>query len=337
MRGNEKIAEERKIPIDDPIFSFTDPVVIEKYLASDVLDRMSSEVVIGHLAVFLANARGTDDLDEVARFFDVANSQELLVNIGLAAADRKKDPKSYDIRSKRMFDDLINISNIVSAQVLDYYLRQSSGRKNVAVYLGKAHEEIVRMDLSQIPENMRLSDNKIRDLLQARIRARLERTLRLSGVKDNLRGRRYDSLPKCTEPDPRIDSRESSTKNDRLAEKLDEISSLPKDIRSIIEEWSGNLFGLGYVRKRGYKEYLNSDSSLHQIWGAAVMLQIMVESAKSKNRDLTFIEISMVRNAFLKAANTRRKDCSIRQADQIEKLSRNIKFLAEIIKKLKYE
>ena len=124
---------------------------------------------------------------------------------------------------------------------------------------------------------------------------------------------------------------------DRISGVLGEMSQLPEGIRTIIERWSDNLFDLKYVRSRGCKEYLSSDSSLHQIWGAAALLAEKVEAAKSENRDLTPVEIKEAENAFLKAAATRRKDADMYagQGDEIEELSKNIKFLAEIIEKLK--
>jgi 2,4-dienoyl-CoA reductase-like NADH-dependent reductase (Old Yellow Enzyme family) len=94
---------------------------------------------------------------------------------------------------------------------------------------------------------------------------------------------------------------------------------------------------LEYVRNRGYQKYLNSDNSLHQIWGAVALLAEKVDKAKSENRDLTTEEIKEVESAFLKAANSRRKagDNYISQGDEIEELSKNIGTLAEIVRRLK--
>ena len=60
-----------------------------------------------------------------------------------------------------MLNDLAEISNIVSAHVLDYYLRQYKDRCNVALYLGKGHEDIVTLDLKSIPKRLRFNDEEI--------------------------------------------------------------------------------------------------------------------------------------------------------------------------------
>ncbi len=167
-----KMAEEKKIPVEDPVFSPFEAEVIELYLASNKTGKISREILIGQVAATSANARGTSDLKEVAMFLGVASSNELYSNMVLAATEKSKDPEGYSARSKQMFDDLMEISNAVSVQVLDYYLRQNPARTNIALYLGKAHEGIVAMDVSQIPDNLRFNDGQIKDLLDRRERAR---------------------------------------------------------------------------------------------------------------------------------------------------------------------
>jgi len=333
----KRIAEEKKIPIEDPVFHPSQAEVIELYLASDKAKKISREILIGQLAANLVNARGTSDLEEVATVLGVASSQELYLNMALAAAEKGKDPEGYSARVKQMYDDLLEISNLVSAQVLDYFLRQNPTRKRVALYLGKDHEQIVRMDLSQIPENLKFSDDQIKELLDRRERARVAQVLRAFGIK--LTGE--EEIPSSLEPatqrkvEPRTER--APSKKTRIAEVLSEISDIPENLRTVIEKWSNNLFGLEHVRSRGYQKYLNSDNSLHQIWGAAALLAEKVDAAKSEDRDLTTEEIKEVESAFLKAANSRRKDADvyISQGDEIEELSKNIGTLAEILRRLK--
>ena len=333
----KRIAEEKKIPIEDPVFHPFQAEVIELYLASDKAKKISREILIGQLAATLANARGTSNLEEVATVLGVASSQELYFNMALAAAEKGKDPEEYSARSKQMFDDLTEISNLISAQVLDYLLRQNPTRKHVALYLGKVHEKIVEMDLSQIPENLKFSDDQIKALLNRRERARVVQILKTFGIK--LTGE--EEIPSSLEPatqrkiEPKTEA--APGKKTRIAKVISEIPNIPEKLRIIIEKWSDNLFGLEYIRNRGYQKYLNSDNSLHQIWGAAALLAEKVDTAKSENRDLTTEEIKEVESAFLKAANSRRKDADnyISQGDEIEELSKNIDTLAKIIKKLK--
>jgi hypothetical protein len=333
----KRIAEEKKIPIEDPVFSPFQAEVIELYLASDKAGKISREILIGQLAGTLANARGTSDLEEVATILGVASSQELYLNMVLAAAEKGRDPEGYSARSKQMFDDLTEISNLVSAQVLDYFLRQNPARKHVALYLGKVHEGIVGMDLSQIPENLKFSDDQIRELLNRRERARVVQVLRAFGIK--LTGK--EEIPSSLEPatqrkvEPKTET--APDKKTRTAEVISEMPDIPKKLRTVIEKWSNNLFGLEHVRSRGYQKYLNSDNSLHQIWGAAALLAEKVDAAKSEDRDLTTEEIKEVESAFLKAANSRRKDADvyISEGDEIEELSKGVGTLAKIVRRMK--
>jgi len=133
------------------------------------------------------------------------------------------------------------------------------------------------------------------------------------------------------EPAPREDE---ETK--KINEAINEITNIPEDVRTVIKKWSRDLFGLKDVRNRGYQEYLNSDNSLHQIFGAAALLAEKVDVAKAEDRDLTPEEIKDVENAFLKAANSRRKEkYRSHEGDEIEELSKNIDTLAEIVRRLK--
>jgi len=193
------------------------------------------------------------------------------------------------------------------------------------------------MDLSKVPENLKFSDDQIKALLNRRERARVVQTLKTFGIK--LTGE--EEIPSSLEPatqkkiEPKTEA--APGKKTRIAKEISEIPNIPEKLRVIIEKWSDNLFGLEYVRNRGYQKYLNSDNYLHQIWGAAALLAEKVDTAKSENRDLTTEEIKEVESAFLKAANSRRKDADnyISQGDEIEELSKNIDTLAKIIKKLK--
>lgn len=331
-----KIAEEKKIPIDDPVFHPFQAEVIELYLASDRAGKIPREILIGQLAATLANARGTSDLEEVAIVFGAASSQELYLNMVLAAAEKDIDPEEYSVRSKQMFDDLAEISNVVSAQVLDHYLRQNPTRRHVALYLGKDHEGIVEIDLSQIPDNLKFSDGQIKELLDKREKARVTQVLRAFGIK--LSGE--EEIPSALEPNTQRAEPKTEpvpSRKTRTAEVLNEMSDIPENLRILIEKWSDDLFDLEYVRSRGYQEYLNSDSSLHQIWGAATLLADRVDMAKSENRELTAEEMTAIKDAFLKAANSRRKnaDVYVSQGDEIEELSKGVVTLVEIIKRFK--
>lgn len=185
------IARQRKIPVEDPIFYKFETDIIELYLGSDEARVLPKEIVIGQAAADLAYARGTTDLEEVANLLGVRSSDEVMQNMMLANDEKKKDPDAYIELSGRMLDDLTEISNIVSAQVLDYYLRRYKSRPNVAVYLGKAHENIVTLDPSSIPDRLRFDDKKIRAMIQDRDDTQARQVLRAFGIDLPNREKRF--------------------------------------------------------------------------------------------------------------------------------------------------
>lgn len=65
------------------------------------------------------------------------------------------------------------------------------------------------------------------------------------------------------------------------------------------------MFGLEYVRQRGYQRYLDSDSALEQIWDSAALLAEVVDKARSEGRELTPKERERVKENFRKASITR--------------------------------
>lgn len=329
-----KIAEEKKIPIEDPVLDPFHPEVIRLYLASARAGKISREILIGQMGATLENAKGTMDLEEISAVLGVANSQELYSNIYLAAAEKNKDPEGYLVRSKQMFDDLTEISNLVSAQVLDYYLRQNPTRKHVALYLGISHEGIIKMDLSQIPDNLRFSDQQIKDLLDRRERTEFTRILRTFGIKLS----EGEEIPPAIEPTTqREETRTGGTPNrkTRIVEVLSEMADMPDSLRNVIEKWSDNLFGLKDINRERILKYLNSESSLCQIWGAAALLAEKVDVAQLENREMTSEEVTEVEKAFFKAAGSRRK-YAVSEGNELEELSKGIKVLAKVIQRLNF-
>jgi len=332
-RVAKALAVERGIPIDDPILHPFQPDVIKYYLASGQTNNVAKEILIGQLAGLLAKEAGNSDLKAIANFLNVANEQELLIYMIQAAAQKVKDPDGYAARFKQTLEDLIKISNLVSAQVLEYYLRHNPNMKNVVVYLGKAHEEIVEMDTTQIPEALKLSDKQIKSLI---IRREIMDKMQLLIVGDIPSEDHMAPQPSpFADPNSQAEATQLPTIADRVSEALTEDPALPEDVRKIIIKWANNLFDLKHLPSNGYEEYLNSNASLQQIWGAARLLADKVEKAKLENRNLTPAELHEAKNAFLKAATTRRGvKMFAHQGDEITVLADNVLVLADIIKKL---
>lgn len=122
----------------------------------------------------------------------------------------------------------------------------------------------------------------------------------------------------------------------RLAQIIDGMPDLPPVLRYVISKWSENIFGLDYVRSRGFQKYLDSDSSLDQVWGAAALLAERVEGAKKESRNLSTQEIEETRQAFFRAAESRAKDAEQyrSQKDELMEIAKGVDKIAQIIEKL---
>lgn len=329
----KKLAQERKIPIVNPIAHPYQKEIIGLYLTSVTDKSMKNESVMGQLAAQIFNARGTNNFEEVASFLEI-NPLELHASVLLAVGEKDKDPVSYTAKSKEMNDSLTRISNLVSAQVLDYYLRQYPERSNVAVYLGKLHEEIVNLDLSSIPERLRFSDEKIKEMIQAKEEKRVEQLLKSVGINLPKKEKPIESSSTQSHREPNSKLQEED-KKDKVSKILDEMSDVPNLLKTLIIKWSKNLFGLNYVRKRGYQRYLNSDSSLDQIWGAGALLADRVDNAKAENRSLTSEEILEIKSALMKAALSRKQDEMYRkEGDELFEIANGVQILEQVIRKL---
>lgn len=327
-----ELAKKKGIPVVDPIFHPYQSEVIQLYLDSEEGKAIPREIVVGQLAGDLANARGTTDLEEIATILDVGSSGELYAAMLLAAAEKSKDPNLYTARSEQMRKGLTRVSNLVSSQVLDYFLRQYPDRPEVAIYLGKAHEAILDVDNSEIPEGLRFSNEQIGKMVKDREMFRIKQILRANGIA--LPAEEKEKIPVFPTRIGRPLSIEPKAKvKGRLAQIIDEMPGLPPSLRDVIGKWSENIFGLDYVRSRGFQKYLDSNSSLDQIWGAAALLAERVEGAKKEGRNLSIQEIEEARQAFTKAAESRAKDAEQyrSQKDELMEIARGVDKIAKII------
>ncbi|HUW24363.1 MAG TPA: hypothetical protein VMW04_01915 [Patescibacteria group bacterium] len=128
-------------------------------------------------------------------------------------------------------------------------------------------------------------------------------------------------------------------KSQEIVEKVNQvlaaIPDVPGDLRRAVEEWSPNLFGLEYIREVGYQSYLDSDSSLEQIWGAAALLADGVDAARGEGRSLNEDEIEEARRAFVEAAEKRGETPGYsHQKGELMTIANNTVIIAAIMERL---
>jgi hypothetical protein len=308
----KRIAKKLNIPIHDPIFEYySDPEIIELYfsLPEDVIQQKESkEIVYGQILISLISyhPNPTNALESVANRFGL-EPQEVISYMQKAVEEKNKNEYVYLQRMEQLRKNLLYISNAISAQVLHYYLKKYPDRNNVLLYLGLDHKGILDIDINKIPESLKLNDEQIGRLLEKRGERRKSREIE---KKNRERGNRS-----------------------KVEQILSKIPGISDNLREILLKWSDNIFGLDYIREIGYEEYLNSPISLHQLWGAAALLADMVDRAKLEGRALTPEELDEARNAFIKASESRKKDYSEEEGEEIRILAENLHIVAEIMKR----
>lgn len=331
-----EIAERMGIPIDDPIFSPWNPEIIERFLALKERQQGNREeferqrkILIAKLAAELLEIGRSGE--EVCTILNV-EVNELIEILRFAVGEKEKDSQAYENLIEAIKNELFKFSNLISAQVLDYYLRQHPERKYVILYLGLLHQEIPEIDPSQIPEELKLKDDEIENLISSREIRRI-RAIAKPFITEDLPFKNGGiDRRKIAEQEKRKDKKKEE-KREKVKAILNKMN-LPENLKNIILKWADNIFGLEFVRKMGYEKYLESSASLSQIWGAAVLLEKRVRKALNEKRELTPEEIEEIRNAFMKAAESRQKDGFIQDGEEIKQLAMNIESLAEIVKQI---
>jgi hypothetical protein len=155
------IAGENEIPVFDPIFAFPDKAVVEMYLKTEKGKGVSRMEVMGVISAAIAADTNILDTRRLANALG-ETEQYLEFAFSLLDARSRKDLKAYSAWSDEMLKDLVNISNMVSIQALDYYLKQNPACSDAVVYLGSAHKPMLFIVPEQIPQNLRISDINIR-------------------------------------------------------------------------------------------------------------------------------------------------------------------------------
>ncbi len=184
----KKIAEQKKIPIHNPIFDPYQAEIIELFLSSEKGKKIPKEIVAGQLAANLMLARGTTDLKEIAQALDVGRSEkDLLTCIAVAAFEELRDANAYQDYQVRIRGGLMAISNIVSRQILDYYLKQNPKRKKVAVNIGEGHDSLFKINIEKLPQSLKFSNKQIEDLLAKRKIREIKKVLRMFGEEEELK------------------------------------------------------------------------------------------------------------------------------------------------------
>lgn len=160
----EELARQKGIIVDDPIFPPYNKHTVELFSQSHPNSR---ELIFGDLVLPFMLIKGEPFLRSFADS-GIATIEELRSGFALAAIEKLQDSRKYDRDKKRRYEELIKTSNILSAQVSDYLLRQHPDKKFVAIYLGVAHREAIEMDLEQIPHILKLTDTEIKSLVEER-------------------------------------------------------------------------------------------------------------------------------------------------------------------------
>lgn len=303
-------AKKRNIPVEDPIIDRYRPEVTDLYFKSNKTMKLSREVVFGQLAADILNARGDNNLQFIANYLGLSSSDEIEKFMLRAIAEKNKNPEEYKKLADAMRNDLTEISNILSAQLLNYFMQKYKDRPNIAIYIGKAHQGIIDLDLTKIPDEFKLSDQRIRELLLGR---------------DNNQATE-SAHPRYSLKSGNIQAKLSGIMPNKVEVTFQEIPNIPENLKNAIRNHSKDLFGLDYVKQRGYQDYLSSSEPLHLEWGAAAHLAELIDLSDKEGRNLTPQEIDTVKKEFKKAADNRANG-----QEQYRKISIDLNLIADNI------
>lgn len=168
------IAREKGIPVVDPVFTPLDRSVVDAFSLTEGEHIPRSAILGVSLASIkrileLSSSKPFSEIEIVSILsaaFDMTLEEfveELTDDSDISNSGPNREALTDDIK-----DGLVRISNILSTQALDYFLKQYPSRSEIAVYLGKGHAEIVEMKTEEIPDELKLTDEDVDALIQYR-------------------------------------------------------------------------------------------------------------------------------------------------------------------------
>lgn len=332
----EELAKKNDIPVEDPVINPFTKSVIENFLQTQEGRMIGREAVIALMCLSFTSARASDDTGELSTVLGISE-EELSNSIHSTYLKYQSSPNLAREAQSIVFEGCLNISNIISAQVLDFFLRENTSRTNVAIYLGKDHEQIVGIDVSTIPEEMRLNDEQINLLRRAKETARETRTKRIVEKMLGV-GRTSPIRKKSIRGYPQKEgdwmANEVNLKSE-ISRYLTPMNNVYPELKRVILKWGENVLRPSSILKQNYREYIKGNS-LQQVWGAAGILQVRVEEAAGENRNLNSEEVCEIKKAFTKAAEARSEDRMYgHEGKELFLLAENIPILEQLIKLLK--
>lgn len=166
-------AEQNKIPVRDPIVTPYDLEVIELYVKTNNDPDTSYERIIGSLVLQsmkdMESNRIEKVMEPIAAIYDMSADRLLYcLQEALSKIEENLSDQFWDWE-KNLRDKLLDTSNVISIQILDYYLR-SFDANNVLLYCGKAHKPMIEIEQSQIPSFLKLTDLDIEHIASERLK-----------------------------------------------------------------------------------------------------------------------------------------------------------------------
>lgn len=164
-------AEFEKVPILDPIISFT-PSTIN--LTAGEFRRTDPQLEHADLlitAIVSERLMQTYHLpiEAIAIQFGQPVSSILTALKALNDTFGVGKPEEENFTTiKRLFDETTKVTNYVSAQVLELLLKRNPSKTNVLLQLGAAHKPILDIKPSDIPNQFRLQPAKLDELVRER-------------------------------------------------------------------------------------------------------------------------------------------------------------------------
>jgi len=167
-----KVGRELNVPIIDPFFAPDNEEVTAAYLATPAARGVDRKVLFSGLVDQTAHMTGREDTGFLA----------LHLGLSRAEVDELKSlhtflyytqPRQYMDWQLYFSGQLLNTSNWIATQTLDYMMNKHLNRKNVFLQCGDLHKYIATLNPAEAPQGLSLSPDQIKNMLDSRERRKL--------------------------------------------------------------------------------------------------------------------------------------------------------------------
>lgn len=314
-----KVAKERGIPVEGYLVSPYQPEVLDMFLKTKG-KHIPKELVIGQLAVDLSNAVGPD-FNHIASQMGFSE-EEIINSMRITYETKMQNPRKFSRVQRRIQNDLLDVSNIISAQVLDYKIKKYPDRPNIAIYMGADHRPLLKIKTDRLSHGFKMSESEIETMLK---------TQKQKSIKQSIQ-HMIDKFGIQIEPH----------NDERLAPINQIIESgtieMPEDLKVALEGvWAENIFFTHDPKdievEQTRRRFLG-DNSMSEFYDACFALEENVRQYEIQGTQLPTELIEQAKKQVLESAQMRATEEDTLGINEIKLISEHMDVIAKLMQEL---